>query len=117
VSEDAPAPEPRGRFAGGCLLTVAALGTGWAIFSVSRNVFVLLVWGVGAFLIWRAAKKVPGATNPAPPPPSERGSEKEPQVTMVRDTAHPNRWVVARESPWVATTIDKEAESNEWTSP
>lgn len=95
------------------MLAVAALGTGWAIFSVSRNVFVLLVWGVGAFLVWRAAKKVPHAPDRTPPPAPERGPEKEPQVTMVRDTEHPNRWIVARESPWVATTIDKEAESNE----
>lgn len=102
-------PEKSG-CAGGAVLVAASLGTGVAVYAYSRDVLVIVVWILGAVLLWRAArKKVPGTPDPAPPPVPERGSEEEPQVTLVRDTAHPNRWLVTRESPWMTEEIDKEA--------
>lgn len=97
---------------GAALLTVVGAGVGLAVFVYSRDAFVFLVWALGAAAVWWAAKrpnKVQVAANPAPPPLSERGSEKEPQVTAMRDVSHPNRWIVTRESPWLTEEIDKEA--------
>lgn len=101
-------PRERSGCAGYAVLAAAALGVGGAVYAVSRDLFVIAVWVVGWVLVYRAAKKVPDAAIPTPPAPSERGSEKEPQVTMVRDISHPNRWIVAKESPWVTEEIDKE---------
>lgn len=106
--------EPEGsRAQGAAVLTVAALGVGLAVFVYSRDAFVLLVWALGATAVWWAAhtpnKSVHDAPDPTPPPPPERGAEEEPQITAVRDTAHPNRWTVVKESPWVTEEIDKEA--------
>lgn len=97
---------------GAAVLTTAAAGIGIAVFVYSRDAFVLLVWALGAVAVWYAARtpnKVPGTPDPAPPAPSERGSEEEPQVTMVRDSTHPNRWTVARPSPWLTVEINKKA--------
>jgi hypothetical protein len=107
---DVVTDEPEGRGAGGCLLLAASFGTAVAVYAYSRDAFVLLVWAVGSILIHRAArKKVVVTVDPAPPATSERGSQKEPQVTMVRDVAHPNRWIVIQDSPWMTEEIDKEA--------
>lgn len=110
MSEEEEEPQGSG-CAGAAVITavvLAALGTAWA---VTPNAFVLGVWGIGwGSVIW-VAKKTPksvgDAANPAPPAPSERGCEKEPQVNMVRDTEHPNRWIVARPSAWMTQEIDK----------
>jgi len=97
---------------GAAVLTVAAAGVGIAVFVYSRDAFVLLVWAIGAAAVWWAAKRpnksVQHAPDPAPPPLPERGSEKEPQVSMVRDASHPNRWMVTRPSPWLAEPIEKD---------
>lgn len=96
--------------AGGCLLLAAGIGTGAAVYNVSRDLLVILVWVIGLAMIWRAIKKVPGTPDPAPPAPPERGSEKNTQVTMLRDKTHPNRWVVTRPSRWMREEINKESE-------
>ena len=100
---------------GAAVLVTAAAGVGIAVFVYSRDAFVLLVWVLGAVAVWwagcRPNKPVQDAPNPAPPPLSERGSEEEPQVTLMRDTTHANRWMVTRPSPWLTEEITKEAES------
>jgi hypothetical protein len=101
------------RTAGAATLLICSAGVGLAVFAYSRDAFVLLVWALGAAAVWWAAKKpVQGAANPAPPPLPERGSDEEPQVTMVRDTTHPNRWIVTQESPWVAQEIEKDRDES-----
>jgi len=101
------------RTSGAATLVICSAGVGLAVFAYSRDAFVLLVWVLGAAAVWWAAKKpVQGAANPAPPPLPERGLEKEPQVTMVRDTAHPNRWLVTRESPWMTQEIEKDRDES-----
>jgi hypothetical protein len=101
---------------GAAVLTVAAAGVGLAVFVYSRDGFVLLVWALGAAAVWWAGcrpNKVHHAPDPAPPPLPERGSEEKPQVSMVRDGAHPNRWIVARQSRWVTEEIDKDRDGND----
>lgn len=83
----------------------------------SRDLFitavVLIAWGA---VLWAARSPVVlddrnyvrDAPDPAPPTPSERGSQKEPQVSMMRDQNHPNRWVVTRPSRWLTEIHDKE---------
>lgn len=106
-------PEPQGY---GCAaVTVIAILTAVplaALWLISRDLFIVAVWVVAWWMVIRAARKsVPGTPDPAPPPPPERGSEEEPQVTMVRDTAHPNRWNVARPSPWMTYRHESRDES------
>lgn len=101
---------------GAAVLVTAAGGVGIATFNVSRDAFVLLVWVLGAAAVWYAAKtpnkSVQHAPDPAPPPLPERGSEEEPQVSMVRDTTHPNRWAVTRPSPWLTKEIEKDRDES-----
>lgn len=105
--------EPSGGGCGGItVLAVAALGLGAAVYAISRDTFVIVVWIIGWALVVKAARKpVQSTPDPAPPPPPERGSEEKPQVKMVRDTTHPNRWIVAAESPWLRYPLDKRDES------
>lgn len=99
---DAEDEEPEGSGCGGWLVLAAAgAGTGGAVYAYSRDLLVILVWVIGAVLLWRANKKMPSAANPAPPAPPERGSDEEPQVSVVRDQDHPNRWLVTRSSEWL----------------
>jgi len=97
---------------GAAVLVAAAAGVGIAVFVYSRDAFVLLVWVLGAVAVWYAAKtpnkSVQDAPDPAPPPLPERGSEEEPQVRMMRDKTHANRWLVTRPSPWLTEEIRKE---------
>lgn len=99
--------------AGAAVIAAAVLGAVLGLYAVSRTVFILTVWVIGwGSVIWIAKhtpKSVQDAAKPAPPAPSERGSKKEPQVRMIRDTGHPNRWAVAAPSPWMGVEIDKEA--------
>jgi hypothetical protein len=98
-----------GNTAGAVLLTLASGGVGLAVFTYSRDAFVLLVWALGAIGVWWAAKKpVRDTPNPAPPPAPERGSDEEPQVILVKDPAHPNRWLAVHSSPWLAKDTSKE---------
>lgn len=101
---------------GGCagvtVLTVAALGLGTAIYAISSDTLVIAVWIVGWALVVKAARKpVQNTPDHSPPPLPERGPEEKPQVKMVRDTTHPNRWIVATESPWLRYPLDKRDDS------
>lgn len=85
----------------------------------SRDLFIAVVvltaWGA---VLWAARTRSPvvlddrnyvrGETNPAPPAPSERGSNEEPQVSMMRDQSHPNRWVVTRPLRWLTESHDRD---------
>lgn len=96
--------------AGGCLLTAAAIGVGTAVYAVSQDTLVIAVWILGWGLIWRAArKKVPGTPDPPPPPSPEGAPKQEPQVSVIRDSSHPNRWLITRPSRWLGSSpSDKE---------
>lgn len=101
---------------GGCagltVLAVAALGLGTAIYAISHSTFVIAVWIIGWTLVVKAARKpVQNAPDRTPPPLPERGGEEEPQVKMVRDPSHRNRWVVATESPWLRRSFTDRDES------
>lgn len=113
MTEEEPEPEGSG-CAGVAVLTAAALVLLTILYSASPDFFIL---GVGALplawfgYLWAAKKYVFDAPNPAPPPPPERGSEEEPQVTVVRDTSHPNRWLTPRPSKWLDWTDEDRDES------
>lgn len=115
MSDDDDGPR-NGGCAGITVLTVAALGLGVAVYAISSDAFVIAVWITGWALVVKAARKpVQSTPDPAPPPLPERGAEEKPQVKMVRDTSHPNRWIVATESPWMRYQPDKRDES--WPNP
>ncbi|NUS76693.1 MAG: hypothetical protein HOV70_10900 [Streptomyces sp.] len=78
------ASEPS-RAAGGCVLAVLVLVAGAVLFAVLGTLAVVVVWAVGAVALRRAARSVPSAANPAPPGPSERGSNTNTQFTVVED--------------------------------
>lgn len=106
--------EPEGSAAaGGFLLLAAGIGTGVAVYAISRDLLVILVWVIGSLMIWRAIRRGPksvqDAPDPAPPPPSEGVAEENTQVTMIRDVSHPNRWVVARSSRWMQSSINRKS--------
>lgn len=83
-----------GQDAGLLVLFLAAGGLATALFTYSPTAGILILWVTGwAWLIW-AAKKVPDAPSPAPPPPPEGVAEEKPQLKLMRDPDHANRWVV-----------------------
>jgi hypothetical protein len=93
----------------GCVLAVPATVVLVVLFTKAPDLGVGLLWVTGwGSLIW-AAKRVPREANPAPPPVPERGSKEEPQVGVVRDQSHTNRWLVLRNSVWMTEEITKEA--------
>lgn len=98
---------------GAAVLVMAAAGLGLAVFVYSRDAFVLLVWALGAAAVWYAARKPNKIDNPSPPPPPDPSQKQEPQVTMVRDTTHPNRWAVTRPSPWLAEPIERDEDDDD----
>lgn len=105
--EDVEEPEESSGCGGAIVVMVmAALPLG-VLYMVSPDAFVLALWMVGwGSIIW-AAKHVPCTPNPAPPAPPERGSDEKPQVTVIRDQSHPNRWLVTRPSRWMTADTDK----------
>lgn len=107
--EAGDAPQERSGCAGAIVLTVLVLALAVVLFAASREAFILVFWGGAAagLLFWQA-RKVPPASNSAPPTPSERGCEEEPQVTTIRDPSHPNRWLIIRPSEWLSAGTDKE---------
>lgn len=111
VTEEEPEPEGS-ETAGGCMLLAVSTGLGLAMYNVSRDLFVILVWVIGTSAVWWAAKKVHTPVNPAPPPLPEGVAEEEPQVTTVRDKTHPNRWLTLKPSRWMREEIDKERETD-----
>lgn len=105
--------EPEGSGCAGAVVITAAVSAALAgVYALSPEGLVLGLWVLGwSALIWATGwrpKKLRRTANPAPPPLPERGCEEEPQVTMVRDTAHPNRWVVAHPSRWLAENPGRE---------
>ncbi|MET8841461.1 hypothetical protein ABZW67_15375 [Streptomyces rubiginosohelvolus] len=78
------APEPS-RAAGGCVLAALVIALGAVLFAVLGTLAVLVVWAVGAVALRRAARSVPSAANPAPPPVPEGGENTKPQFTIVED--------------------------------
>lgn len=78
------AQEPS-RAAGGCVLAALVLGLGAVLFVALGERAVLVVWAAGAVALWRAARSVPRAANPAPPPPPEGAGNTNTQFTVVED--------------------------------
>jgi len=82
------------------------------LYAITPEGFILALGGTGwGAIIWAAyhtPRSVRTTPDPAPPPLPERGSEEEPQVTAVRDTSHPNRWLTPRPSRWLAEDTSKE---------
>ena len=98
--EEVPGGSPA---AGACLLTVLGAGALWTAFAHSPDVAALVVWVVG----WTKLICVARTPIPAPPAPLEASPDEKPQVRTVRDTSHPNRWLVLRTSRWLEEDIDK----------
>ena len=95
--------------AGAAVVTAVSLALLWGLYRVFPAASVLALWVLGwSAIVWAARKPLPGTAIPAPPPPSEGAPEEEPQVTAVRDTSHPNRWLITRPSRWVAEPIEKD---------
>ncbi|MFF2226270.1 hypothetical protein ACFVV7_23480 [Streptomyces globisporus] len=80
--ETAPGPS---RAAGGCVLAVLVLALGAVLFAILGTLAVLVVWAAGGVALWRGARSVPSAANPAPPPASEGAENTKPQFTIVED--------------------------------
>lgn len=101
--------------AGAAVIAAAVLGSVLGLYAISRTVFILAVWVIGwGSVIWVAKhtpKSVQDAANPAPPPVPERGPEEKPQVSVIRDTTHPNRWAVATPSRWLDWEYDERDKS------
>lgn len=94
--------------AGVFVLSALVLTVVVVLYVVSPETFILVLWGGGWTAIVWAAKRTPKIDNPSPPPPvPERGSEEKPQVTMIRDQTHPNRWVILRPSRWLTADTEK----------
>lgn len=109
---DAEEDEGRTGCGGAFVLTLLAAGALALFHRLSPEAFVLALWGIGwGAVIW-AAKKRPSTPNPAPPPVPERGPQQEPQVSFIRDTSHPNRWVAIRPSKWLSWTDEKTGTSS-----
>lgn len=78
-------PAEGGGVAGALVLTVLA-GTGLgAVYAASPAAAVGTVWVLGAGALWKAARSVPRAANPAPPPVPEGADDTKPQFTIVED--------------------------------
>ncbi|MFJ9573590.1 hypothetical protein [Streptomyces bacillaris] len=80
--ETVPGPS---RAAGGCVLAGLVIAAVAALYAISVTAVVLLAWAAGALALWRAARSVPHAANPAPPPPPEGAGNTSPQFTVVED--------------------------------
>lgn len=107
AGEPEETPARNGGCAGVAVITIAALGLGVAFYAVSRDLLIAVVWVAGAVLLYRAAKKVPSTPDHSPPPLPEGAAEEEPQVTVVRDRSHRNRWLVTKPSRWMTADTDK----------
>lgn len=89
-----PAPEPEeteddtpegSPVAGACVLIVLAVGALAIVYAVSPDAAIFTIWAAGMFAMWRVARSVRRAPNPAPPPPSEGAADTKPQFTIVDD--------------------------------
>ncbi|ONI48644.1 MULTISPECIES: hypothetical protein [unclassified Streptomyces] len=69
--------------AGGCVI---ALGIGVplaGVYAASVDAGILATVAIGTAALWRAARSVPSAANPAPPPPPEGAGEAKHQFSIV----------------------------------
>lgn len=104
------APEGTG-CAGAAVAVVVVGGFASLMWAITPTYSVLALWAVGwGAIIW-AAKHVPHTPDPAPPPPPEGVVEEKPQVTLMRDPSHPNRWLTVSPSRWLGYRFDKRDES------
>lgn len=111
MSEEEPQEREGSGCAGAAVVTAAVLALAGILYAASPTVFVLGFWAVGwGAIIWHA-KRVPPTTNPAPPPAPEGVAEEEPQVTVLRDKSHPNRWLVLKPSEWLGRSYEDRDES------
>ncbi|QQZ56871.1 hypothetical protein IFE09_27110 [Streptomyces microflavus] len=86
AAEETEEPTPEAsRTAGGCVLLGLAVIAVAALYAVSETALVLVGWAIGAAALWRAARSVPSAANPAPPPPPEGAGKAKPQFSVVED--------------------------------
>lgn len=107
VSEEEPEREGSGCAAVTVAVIVVAVPLA-LLWRAYRDAFIIAVWVIAWGAVVWAARRPNKIDNPSPPPPAERGPEKEPQISMMRDQSHPNRWVVTRPSRWLTETHDKE---------
>lgn len=108
---DGEEPERQAGCAGYLVLAVFIAGAVAGLYLISRTVFILVVWGVGwGAVLWVARKPVQATSNPAPPPLPEPSPDAKPQVSMLRDKSHPNRWIVTKPSRYL-TEDNKKAET------
>ena len=109
---DETEPEGGSTVVGGCVVLAAVLAAGAVLWALSPAVAVVLVWVVGwGAIVWaakRPPKSVPRTPDHSPPPPGPPPPAAKQQVTMVRDTSHPNRWVVTAPSRWLTEIPNKE---------
>lgn len=104
---------PEGTGCGAVLaITIGLVVPLLVVYAISPEGFIVALGGLGwGAIIWVARhtpKNVADTSGRTPPPPPERGCEEELQVTMMRDTTHPNRWVITKPSPWLAYDASKE---------
>lgn len=85
-----PQPDPEeerepSRTGGVLVLTALGGGAVAAFYAVAPAAGPIVVWVVGMTAMWRVARSVPRAANPAPPPPPEGADDTKPQFTIVED--------------------------------
>lgn len=78
----AAAAEEPSRVAGFVVVAVLVAVVTGVVFAVSPTAGPLVVWGAGTVTLWWYVRRT---ANPAPPPPPERGSDENPQFTVVED--------------------------------
>ncbi|MET8773361.1 hypothetical protein [Streptomyces sp. NPDC004658] len=81
-SEEQPEGSP---VAGACVLVVLGGAVLAVVYAVSPDAGIGAVWVVGIVAMWRVAKSVRGAANPAPPGSPAPLPDTKPQFTIVED--------------------------------
>jgi hypothetical protein len=78
--------EPEGSPVAGACVLIALGGAALAvIYAVSPDAGIFAIWATGMFAMWRVARSVRRAPNPAPPPSSDPLPDTNPQFTIVED--------------------------------
>ncbi|MCX4557948.1 hypothetical protein OHA02_17270 [Streptomyces phaeochromogenes] len=80
------------RAAGACVLLVLAGVVTAVVFAISETAGVLAVWVVGAFALWRAARRMSDSRATPPPPPSapDSGEDARRRRAQARGVYDPN---------------------------
>lgn len=84
MSEE-PEPEGGSRAAGGCLLAGLVTGAVAVLLIVAPRAGVLILWGVGAVLLWWAVNRPNKLDTPSPPPPEAPSENTKRQFRSVPD--------------------------------